>query len=73
MELLASRGVETREGFIPFNMQKIFIDAGIVRPDACPIANRVAGSGFYLPSGPGLKDAQVRRVAGRLKAALEGI
>jgi perosamine synthetase len=44
--------IETREGFIPYNMQEIFINRGWVNLEDCPRANRVALSSFYLPSGP---------------------
>ena len=52
MKKLLEWGIETREGFIPYNMQEIFINRGWVNLDDCPRANRVATSSFYLPSGP---------------------
>ena len=52
MAELEARGVETREGFIPYNLQNIFISKGWVHPDDCPRAASVAFASFYLPSGP---------------------
>lgn len=52
MEALKEKGIETREAFIPFNMQEIFIKKGLTRKDECPVANYTALNGFYLPSGP---------------------
>jgi perosamine synthetase len=52
MQELAARGVESREGFIPANMQTIFQHQGWTRPDDCPKAAAVAESTLYLPSGP---------------------
>jgi len=50
MQLLIEKGIETRDTFIPCNLQDIFIDQGWVKSDACPKANDMAYSGFYLPS-----------------------
>ena len=70
MDKLQRQGVETREGFIPFNMQKIFIERGWTRPDECPRANEVAMRGFYIPSGAGLADDELEYVAGSLISVL---
>lgn len=51
MEELKKLGVESREDFVPFNQQKIFIEQGIADPDSCPVANRLGADGMYLPSG----------------------
>lgn len=52
---LEALGVETRESFIPYNKQEIFIKKGWVKDEECPIANYVAMNGLYLPSSPKLK------------------
>jgi len=52
---LEALGVETREAFIPYNRQEIFIKRGWVKEEECPVANYVAMNGLYLPSGPKLK------------------
>lgn len=52
MENLRQVGIETREGFIPFNLQEVFINRGMTLPGDCPNANKLAYSSFYLPSGP---------------------
>lgn len=63
MRQLAESGIETREGFLPYNMQEIFIQRGWTRADECPVANDVAHRGFYLPSGPGLSEEDLDYVA----------
>lgn len=51
MHQLQNRGVETREDFIPFNQQPIFIKQGLAKEDDCPVANNVGANGLYIPSG----------------------
>lgn len=63
MHRLSDAGVETREGFIPYNMQDIFIARGWTTLGECPLANEVATTGFYLPSGASLTDDEIDYVA----------
>ena len=49
---LKEKGIETRDGFVPFNQQAIFLQSGLVREADCPVANHVAANALYLPSGP---------------------
>lgn len=63
MRRLDERGIETREGFVPANMQRIFQDQGWTAEADCPVANRAAMTTFYLPSTPTLADADVDHVA----------
>jgi len=71
MKYLSERGIESRENFLPFNMQDIFIARGLTRPDECPVANQLGLSGFYLPSGPVISDADIDYVCHSLIAALD--
>jgi perosamine synthetase len=63
MRRLADHGIETRETFIPCNLQDVFIRQGWVKTDSCPNANAVAYAGFYLPSGVELTDEELDYVA----------
>lgn len=65
MRRLAQAGIETRETFIPYNLQDVFIKQGLVLPDACPRANEVAYAGFYLPSGVELSEEELDHVVTR--------
>lgn len=67
MEKLLEDGIETRPGFIPFNMQEIFIKAGLTKEADCPIANYVASNSFYLPSGPELTEEEIIYITNKLK------
>lgn len=62
MKKLKDYGIETRESFIPYNMQEIFIKRGWVKGNECPVANYVAGNGFYIPSGPSLNEEELKYV-----------
>jgi perosamine synthetase len=59
MEELNKRGIETREAFMPYNLQEIFIKRGLVRKDDCPVANNIGENGFYLPSGPIMSEEEL--------------
>lgn len=71
MAALKDRGIETREGFIPYNMQEIFLQRGWTTRDSCPVANSVAESSFYLPTGPAMTDAELDYVAGNFIEVLD--
>ena len=73
MEKLLEMGIETREGFIPYNMQEIFINKGWTCLDDCPNANDIAFSSFYLPSGPSLTNVELEYVVTNLKFILRSI
>jgi perosamine synthetase len=66
MAKLQEWGIETRPCFVPYNLQQIFIDQGKTQPELCPVANRIAQGGFYLPSSPDLSDEDIRYVATHL-------
>ncbi|MDA1044520.1 MAG: DegT/DnrJ/EryC1/StrS family aminotransferase [Verrucomicrobia bacterium] len=66
MKRLAELGIETRDTFIPCNLQEVFIKQGWVKPDACPKANAIAYAGFYLPSGLDLTEQELDYVADNL-------
>ena len=72
MARLKAAGIETREGFIPYNMQQTFIDRGLTALADCPRANDVALRSFYLPSGPALNERQLERVVRSFTEILDG-
>jgi len=63
MKGLKEVGIETREGFIPYNMQEIFIERGWTKSSDCPNANKVAYASFYLPTGPAISESELDYVA----------
>jgi perosamine synthetase len=71
MDDLKEKGVETREGFIPFNLQDIFIQKGLTHPDDCPLAAKVAYNSFYLPSTPTISDEDIKYISDQLIDTLQ--
>lgn len=72
-EALSERGIETREAFVPANMQEVFIKRGLMKEGDCPVANKVGENGFYLPSGPVLSQEELRYIADTFKDVLKGL
>ena len=73
MAALKRQGVETREGFIPANLQEIFQQRGWTRAEDCPAANTVAYSSFYLPTGPDISQAELDHVASSFTSILDNL
>lgn len=63
MKLLKESGVETREDFVPYHEQKIFIDKGLVKGYECPLASKYAKDGLYLPSGTDINKDELEYVS----------
>lgn len=73
MKKLRYYGIETREAFIPYNMQEIFIRRGWTRGDECPVSNYVAKNGFYIPSGPLLEEKELEYIVSKIKDIQKGV
>jgi perosamine synthetase len=58
MRALKEKGVESREDFIPFNDQTIFIEKGLTMPGECPVASEAGREGFYIPSGTDISEEE---------------
>ena len=61
LKKLYQKGIETREMFIPYNLQNFCLKS--VKKIDCPKANKVAFNSFYLPSGTDLKEQDVRYIS----------
>jgi len=72
MMKLQEHGIETRTGFIPYNMQQIFIERGMTAPELCPVANNLAFNAFYLPSTPNMPVADIDYITDNLLEVLKG-
>jgi len=63
MQQLGKAGIGTRPFFFPMHQQPVFRKMGLFDGIHCPVAERIAVRGFYIPSGLAMNDAQVERVA----------
>ena len=64
LKQLYQKGIETREMFIPYNLQDFYLKTE--KKINCPKANKVAYNSFYLPSGTDLKEEDVKYISGWL-------
>lgn len=67
MRKLEERGIGTRPFFWPLHEQPVFRNRGLFGEVTCPVAERIARRGFYIPSGAGLTEEQIHTVADVLK------
>lgn len=63
MRRLGQYKIGTRPFFWPMHEQPVFRKMGLFEGESCPVAERIARRGFYIPSGLALTDEQVERVA----------
>jgi len=71
MKRLKERGVDSRAFFWPMHKQPVFIKMGLFNNVSCPISERLAVRGFYIPSGMGLTDEQMDEVSHILHEAIK--
>jgi perosamine synthetase len=63
MQRLARHQIGTRPFFWCMHEQPVFKKMGLFDGVSCPVAEKIARRGFYLPSGMALTAAQIERVA----------
>lgn len=62
MERLHRRGIGTRPFFYPIHRQPVFLKMGMFEGEKCPVAEKIAEQGFYIPSGVGLTEEKQQSV-----------
>jgi perosamine synthetase len=70
IEKLGKLGVGTRPFFWPMHEQPVFAKMGLFGEVRCPVAERIARRGFYIPSGLALTNSQMEQVAAAIKDVL---
>ena len=70
MRRLAALGIGARPFFWPMHEQPVFQKMAMFASESCPVAERIARRGFYLPSGLALSDEQIKRAAISLREIL---
>jgi perosamine synthetase len=63
MRRLGALGIGTRPFFWPMHEQPVLRRLGLFEDVRCPVAERIARRGFYVPSGLGLTRTQAERVS----------
>lgn len=66
MKRLAEEGIGTRSFFWPMHKQPVYIKRGMFKNVSCPNAEKIAESGFYLPSGLGITDEELDYVVSKV-------
>jgi perosamine synthetase len=71
MKRLSTKNIGTRAFFWPMHEQPVFRKMGLFDGVSCPVAERIARRGFYIPSGVALTRDQADRVAKALRQVLD--
>ncbi len=66
MKKLLKLNIDTRPFFLSMNKQKIFKKLKIFKNIKMPNSENLSSNGFYLPSGLGIKDSEIKYVAKNL-------
>ena len=70
MERIAKRGIQTRPFFIGIHEQPVFHKNGYFKRESYPVTERIARTGFYLPSGQAITNARIDEVSRVLRGLL---
>jgi perosamine synthetase len=70
MQRLAAKRIGTRPFFWGMHEQPVFRKMGLFDGISCPVAEKIARRGFYIPSGMALTDMQIEQVVMVIKDAL---
>ena len=70
MMRMGAMNIGTRPFFWPMHEQPVFRKMGLFRGISCPVAERIARRGFYIPSGVALTHDQAGQVAEALRQLL---
>jgi len=73
MRRLADAKVGTRPYFWCMHEQPVFKNMGLFAGGSYPVGERIARRGFYIPSGLGLSDDDIREVAQRVRAVMTAL
>ena len=71
MKELDNSGIQTRPFFIGMHEQPVFQRLGYFKGEFYPVTEKIARTGFYLPSGQAITDDQIDEVCNALKGLLK--
>ncbi len=67
MRKLGEKKIGTRPFFWPMHEQPVFKKMGLFQGESYPVAEKMARKGFYIPSGLGISDDEIKIVAKEIK------
>jgi perosamine synthetase len=70
MNRLGEYGIGSRPFFFPMHQQPVFKNMNLFQDVSCPVAETIARTGFYIPSGTALTDHQIQQVAETVKKVM---
>ena len=70
MRRMEAQGIGTRPFFWPMHEQPVLRKMGLFNGEFCPVAERIARRGFYIPSGVALEHEQAVEVCQALRRIL---
>jgi perosamine synthetase len=59
--------VEARPFFWPMHEQPVFLKMGLFKNESCPISERLARRGLYIPTGMGLTNKEIQMVVNGIR------
>ncbi|CAN5422783.1 GDP-perosamine synthase RfbE/PerA [soil metagenome] len=68
---LTEKQIGTRPFFYPMHLQPVFKKMGLFKNEKYPIAERLYNNGFYIPSGLGLSNDDIKTVSDTLHNILQ--
>lgn len=71
MKRLEKLGIGTRPFFWPMHEQPVFKKMGLFANQTCPVSERIARRGFYIPSGMALTDGQIEQVVDAMRKVFQ--
>lgn len=67
---LLKEGVQTRPFFLGMHEQPVYLKRGLIQKTICPVTERIARRGLYLPSGQAITDEQIEAVIAAVRKVL---
>ena len=71
MKKLKNRNIGSRPFFYPIHQQPVFKKMGLFDNTKCPVAELLYDRGFYIPSGLGISNKQIKTVSNALHDILQ--
>lgn len=71
MKKLDAMGIGSRPFFFPIHQQPVFKKMGLFANTTCPVSESLYDRGFYIPSGLGISDKQIKAVSDALHDILQ--